>query len=191
VNGRDMLTFGTKAIGGIDASDEFYFFDCLNKAAVDFVRQTRCLTTAVDITTVEDQQAYDLPADFINLHTKTKKKRYLFGRFTDADDKATYPKATSEEKLMEYDRTDAKSPPALFAILPAVSVPGPGDGDGDHGPGGGSRVAADHGCGRGFFGSVRRGPDRQRHGRQHGGGGSEDIRDGFGRGHVRRQQRVF
>lgn len=47
-------------------------FDYGYEAAVEFVERTNCLTTTQSITTVADQSAYDINADFLKLYLKNK-----------------------------------------------------------------------------------------------------------------------
>jgi len=121
MDGRTIYQYGTKALGGIAAADKRFFWDCLDKAAIDFVRKTRCRTGGVDITTVADQQAYDLPADFIAPLLKNRNERY-FAKVYDGSN-YYWPVLTSFEKIFRENLTTSKDTPSRWALRdkPAVA----------------------------------------------------------------------
>ena len=117
MNGRQLREFGTRGIGGIAADDFRYFFDCLNQAACDFVRETAALTNVVDITIAAEQAVYDLPHDFLALYAKDKRRR-LVAKY-ETEDTVYWPVCSTYEKIFRANKTDAQDVPARFAILDA------------------------------------------------------------------------
>jgi len=114
MDGKTLYNYAAKAMGGIADEDKKFFYDCLDAAALDFVRQTRILTAIADITTVEDQQVYDLPAGYIEPYLKDRP-----GRFVAKYNDGTYdywPRITSFEKLYRANYEDSKDIPGRFAI---------------------------------------------------------------------------
>ena len=114
MDGKSLLAYGIEALGGVADSDIKFFYDCLDAAASDFVRQTRCLTKETTITMVADQQAYTLPPDFLGLYVQNKTGRFV-GKFYDGTDHS-WPKLTSYEKLYLENETDSQTHPDTFAI---------------------------------------------------------------------------
>lgn len=114
MDGKTLYNYGVKAMGGIADEDKKFFYDCLDAAALDFVRQTRILTAIATITTVEDQQRYDLPANFIEPYLKDRSRRFV-AKYNDG----TYdywPRLTSFEKIYRANYSDSKDVPGRFAI---------------------------------------------------------------------------
>ncbi len=92
----------------------------LDLAAGEFVRETRCLTTTVDITTVLARQAYDLPPDFLALWMKNANDR----NFCKYDDGTTlsYPVLVPYERIFRSD-PDVAERPTAFAVTARSAVP--------------------------------------------------------------------
>lgn len=68
MDGKSLLYQLEKRINEADGSsflDDRTTYEFLNEAAVELVRRTKCLHSSTTITTVADQRAYDLPADFL------------------------------------------------------------------------------------------------------------------------------
>jgi len=114
MDGKTIYNYGVNALGGIAESDKKFFYDCLDSAALDFVRQTRTLTAMATITTVEDQQEYDLPANFIDPYLKNRNGRFV-AKYNDGT-YDSWPYLTSFEKLYRANYTDSKPSPSRFAI---------------------------------------------------------------------------
>ena len=114
MDGKTLYNYGVKALGGIADTDKKFFYDCLDAAALDFVRQTRILTAIATLTTVEDQQAYNLPADFIEPYLKDRSQRFV-AKYNDGS-YDYWPYLTSFEKIYRANYTDSKDVPGRFAI---------------------------------------------------------------------------
>jgi hypothetical protein len=115
MDGKTLLKYGEEGLGGIDIDDKKFFFDCLDAAVTDFVRRTRTVTSSKVITTIEDQQAYNLPPNFIELYAKGYRRR-LLGKYSDGTN-TYWPVLTSYEKIFRADLTDSKDYPGRFAII--------------------------------------------------------------------------
>ena len=115
MDGKSIYNYGLQAAGGIAEADKRVFFDCLDAAAVDFVRQTKILTATCSITTVEGQQRYDLPANFIEFYAKDRAGRFV-GKYNDGS-YDHWPRLTSFEKLFRANYTESRDVPSRFAIV--------------------------------------------------------------------------
>ena len=115
MDGKTLLKYGEEALGGIDDADKKFFFDCLDAAVTEFVRQTRQLTASIAITTVEDTQLYNLPPDFIEPFAKGQKRRF-YGKYSDGTN-TFWPVLTSYEKIYRSNLTDSKEYPSRFAVI--------------------------------------------------------------------------
>jgi len=89
-------------------------YECLDQAASIFCRETRILHTEVDITTVENEQEYDLPPDFIDLYMKNRQGRF-FTKFYNGSN-YSWPLRTTYEKIFKTNITDSKDIPSRFCI---------------------------------------------------------------------------
>jgi len=114
MDGKTLYNYASKAMGGIADDDKKFLYDCLDAAALDFVRQTRILTSIATITTVEDQQTYNLPADFIEPYLKDRNQRFV-AKYNDGSYNY-WPYLTSFEKLYRANYEDSKDIPGRFAI---------------------------------------------------------------------------
>ena len=88
-------------------------YECLDHAASIFCRETRYYKSSATLTTVEGQQDYTLPADFIDLYMK-RSDRY-FVRYYDGTD-YSFPRLTPWPELFVANLTDRQSVPARVAI---------------------------------------------------------------------------
>jgi hypothetical protein len=98
----------------------------LDEAVRLWVRETKGLTASTTISTVADQQAYDLPADFMKLYVRERTGSHFNRRFIlkySYDDNTAWPKLTSYEQIFRADYTDAKDVPASFAIIDKSAAP--------------------------------------------------------------------
>jgi hypothetical protein len=96
-------------------------YQYLDRAAVDFCRETRCLTKTVALTTVVGQQAYDLPADFIELYLKNRNDRFTVKYYNGAD--YSWPLLASFDQIFRGNLTDKQENPLRFAIVDKVTQP--------------------------------------------------------------------
>lgn len=92
-------------------------FTALDHAAAEFARFTRMLKKSATITSVKDQQIYDLPADFISLYAYNGSRR-LVVKYTDGNGDVTWPVCSSFEKIFVEDEDEAKATPDRFCIVP-------------------------------------------------------------------------
>jgi hypothetical protein len=122
VDGRSILRHVEEALGGIAEDDLFFFYECLDGAAEDFLRETRILRDKARIATVSDQQIYLLPTDFINSYAKNRTGR-LVAKYQATSGGVTWPVQTSEEKIWQYDKTTPASP-CCFTILDPAEASG-------------------------------------------------------------------
>ncbi len=90
-------------------------YENLDHAAAIFCRETGMLHSSVDITTVADQQSYDLPPDFIRPYMKNSRGRF-FAKYYDASN-YFWPVLTSYEKIFKSNLITAKTWPGRFAII--------------------------------------------------------------------------
>ena len=114
MDGKTLYNYAVKAMGGIADEDKKFFYDCLDAAALDFVRQTRILTAIATITTVEDRQVYNLPANYIEPYLKDRNRRFV-AKYYDGT-YYSWPYLTSFEHLYRANYTDSKDIPARFAV---------------------------------------------------------------------------
>lgn len=77
MNGGQILDFGTRAIGGIDARDRKYFLDCVNAAAIEFVLETKCHKKTFETRLAAGATKVSLPWDFLELHAKDRNNRLV------------------------------------------------------------------------------------------------------------------
>jgi len=124
MNGRELLDFGTRAIGGVDIADQKYFFDCINQAAADFVRETKTLTGCPALQMIVGTATYPLPPDFMELHVKDDRRR-LVARWTGTDGRIGNLYASTTEKLQAtIPGSNRLSTPDRFAVS-AGDTPSP------------------------------------------------------------------
>jgi hypothetical protein len=152
VDGKTLYRYGEQAIGGLAEQDKWFFYTCLNEAAEEFVRETGGLTKDLSLTTVEDQQAYALPPDFIGPAIQSMSRRFV-GKYDDGTN-VVFPYLTSYEKIFKENETVAKSPPDKFAVRDQQSLDSilSGVADSAGAASGGSCVL--HDVGAAFVGAV-------------------------------------
>jgi hypothetical protein len=93
-------------------ADQRKIYEYLDWAVALFVRETGILHTTVTITTVADQQNYDLPPDYIRPYMKGR----YFAKYYDGSN-YSWPILTSYEKIYKSNYTDTKPWPGRFAII--------------------------------------------------------------------------
>lgn len=120
MNGKDMWEFFYRLVGGVAENDRRYVYSLFNTAACDFIEKTRCLTGEAVIETVVDQQRYLLPTGFFAPRAKSPRERRIFGKYTDSDDKVSWPVMTSYEKIYYADESDSKERPSAFCVVDRV-----------------------------------------------------------------------
>lgn len=102
-------------------TDERRVYQYLDRAAVDFIRETRCLTKTVVLTTVVGQQAYDLPADFIELYLRDRNNRLTVKYYDGAV--YSWPLLTSFDRIFRGNLTVKQEKPSCFAIIDKITQP--------------------------------------------------------------------
>jgi hypothetical protein len=103
-----------------DAPSDLYanqrlIYEMLDLAAGIFCRETRILHKEIEITTVEDQQAYDLPPGFIDLYMRSRAGVY-FIKFNDTSNDS-FPVQTSYDRIFRSNYTTSQTVPSRFAIM--------------------------------------------------------------------------
>lgn len=96
-------------------------FRALDVAACEFARQTRLITRMATITSVDGQNRYDLPPDFLAIFGGGDRARggRLVGKYTDAAGGVTWPFAVNEALInQDEDAETEESPPKVFAVVP-------------------------------------------------------------------------
>lgn len=120
MDGAKLTRLVLDALDEKDLSDNFAdqrrIYENLDWAAEIFCSETHILRTSVDITTIADQQAYDLPPDFIELYMKNNSGRnYL--KYTYDTDEVCWVYRRSYEKIFKADYTESQETPNAFAII--------------------------------------------------------------------------
>ena len=100
-------------------------YDMLNAGAEEFVSLTECIKKSEDLTTVADQAAYDLSADYLRLWLKTDDPRGgdYFVRYTDSSSVIHEILWRSYQKVFYDYNTTSVSLPSYFTILEKTSLP--------------------------------------------------------------------
>lgn len=119
MDGRTMIELFADALDEADSAELFLrkklAYEFLDQAAGNFCRDKEPLHKTVEITTVEDQQAYDLPPDFIRPYLKDRRGR-LLARYYDGTN-YFWPVLTEFEKIYRQNLTESRSEPGKFAII--------------------------------------------------------------------------
>jgi hypothetical protein len=118
---RQFLDFIDTLEMSSDYAPQRKIFEYLDMAAAIFCRETKSIHRDVYITTVADQQAYDLPPDFIDLYMQTARRRY-FIRYADGDNYC-WPILTTHERIYRQNLLSSKSQPSSFAIIEKQTEP--------------------------------------------------------------------
>jgi hypothetical protein len=93
----------------------------LDWAACEYVRQLKCLHAACTITTVEAQQAYDLPPDFLGLYMRNSRDRHFIKYY---DGSSTFwPVIRPYESIFMENLTDNADVPGSAAIIEKATAP--------------------------------------------------------------------
>ena len=88
----------------------------LDEAAKYFLQITGALQAEVTITTVEDQQAYDLPVDFVRLKMRCPSGCHVI-KYYDADaDNYLFPRSETYENVYLDNQTVSAETPVSFAV---------------------------------------------------------------------------
>lgn len=100
-------------------------YTALDLAAGLYVRETQGIRQTATITTVEDQQLYDLPTDFVRPYARKcrgyMKQRVLVAKY-DAGDCVAWPVLTSYEQIFRANYSTSRETPRCFCIQPKVSA---------------------------------------------------------------------
>jgi len=127
VDGETAKTLMLDHANEADARDAYLtdrkIYQYLDLSALDFVRQTRCIHDSVDITTVEDQQVYDLPWDWLEPWIKSPRSQRFVGKYVDSDGNTTWPVLTAWAKIFRANRTDSEETPGSFCIKDNATTP--------------------------------------------------------------------
>jgi len=105
-----------------DFIDDRTSYNYLFEAAVEFVSRTECLQTTQSITTVADQAAYDLEADYIGLWWKNKDRKH----FIKLNDGSTnyFIHWRDYGELVYGDQSDTSvTIPDYFSVITNTSLP--------------------------------------------------------------------
>jgi len=114
MDGASLIRWAANSIGGIADADLFDLYKCLDAAAISFVREVKILTDTAEILTVEGQQGYVLPANYLGLFARDMRRRFYI-KITH-DDKTVKIPMTSAEKIDAMQPADAAEWPARFVI---------------------------------------------------------------------------
>ena len=126
MDGLTMLTtlqgiLNEESISGF--LNTFLSYEFLDKAASDYVRETRGISkTPITITTTEDSQEYDLPPDFLHLKVRDSYKRHIARYYDNVNDQYHWPYLKSFDYLYLANRaniTGSANTPDYFAITDA------------------------------------------------------------------------
>ena len=90
-------------------------YEHLDIAAIAFVRELGQLSASAAITTVEGQQDYDLPPDFIRLQVKNRKAQFI-AKYSDGSN-TYWPVLENYDDLYRRNLSDSKSAPGTFAVV--------------------------------------------------------------------------
>ena len=95
--------------------NDFTGYNYLFQAAIEFVGRTNCLHGEATITTVANQQTYDLPADFLQLYVRDDNNTHVVKYYnTSSYQMIPY---RSYERVYYEDQTTAQSIPNYFSIM--------------------------------------------------------------------------
>ncbi|MFZ5773068.1 MAG: hypothetical protein ACOY4W_16735 [Thermodesulfobacteriota bacterium] len=111
----EMLGFLDRGESDTDLLGLQKLYRCLDEAACQFARVTGALTGEVVLTTVADQQAYNLPPEFIRPLVRTKGERFV-ARHDGADGTVSWIAKTDYSRVFLANRTEAAEIPACFCI---------------------------------------------------------------------------
>jgi len=95
-------------------ADQRVIYQFLDAAAVGFARETGYLTSEAAITTVVDQQVYDLPPDYLGLYMKNSHGRYFIKYYDTAN--YSWPLKTTYEKIFKRNYLASQSRPSRFCV---------------------------------------------------------------------------
>lgn len=107
-------------ISGSAFLDDRTTYEYLWKGAIEFVERTACLTTTQSITTVADQAAYTLDADYLNLYLKNRDDNYYI-KYNDGS-ATTFPTYKSKHDIIYANSTGSVSVPYNFYIEDDTTV---------------------------------------------------------------------
>lgn len=102
-------------------TDPRILYDLLDAAACEYVRQIKCLHATFPITTVEAQQAYDLPPDFLGFYMKNSRDRF-FVKYYDGSN-TSWPTIVPYESIFKQNLTDNEEIPTCAAVIDKATSP--------------------------------------------------------------------
>jgi len=102
-------------------TDPRVLYDMLDAAACEYVRQIKCLHGSFPITTVEGQQAYDLPPDFLGFYMRNSRDRY-FVKYYDGSN-TSWPVICPYETIYMRNLTDNAEIPTCVAVIDKATSP--------------------------------------------------------------------
>lgn len=97
-------------------------YDYLWEAACELVRRTQCLTATQSITTVADQAAYDLNADFLCLYLRNSDNKYIV-KYNDGAD--NWPTLRDYDAVVRSSNTTSVDVPSNFSIIDKQTLTDP------------------------------------------------------------------
>ena len=95
--------------------NDFTGYNYLFQAAIEFVSRTNCLRGEATITTVANQQSYELPADFLQLYIRDPSNRHVI-KVNDGSTDLMVPYRSYEEVYYQ-NQTTAQSLPNFFSVI--------------------------------------------------------------------------
>lgn len=102
--------------------DDFFSFEILDKAACDFVRDTLGIARSKSLTTVADQQDYDLPPNFLDFRIRDSDHRTIIRYYDNVNGQYYWPYLKSYDFLYKANRaniTGSQDIPDYFALTDA------------------------------------------------------------------------
>ena len=124
MDGKQLKRLFLDALDELSTSNKYATqrkaYEYLDWAASIFVRETKILHAKTTITTVANQQVYDLPPNFVSLYMTNKNGRF-FGKFYDGSN-YSFPYLTTYEKIYKSNQTQSFDYPAKFAIVDKETV---------------------------------------------------------------------
>ena len=101
----------------------FFSFEALDKAASDYLRETKGIARTETLTTLKDIQEYNLPPDFLELRIRDKQHRNVMRYYDNVNAQYHWPHLKSYDYLYLANRANiggSQNTPDYFAITDAT-----------------------------------------------------------------------